>query len=308
MPQRALKLKQASAVLKVEPKELQNLVQFGVVKPKWVDGAYLFDRETLLTAKVAFRLKESLGTRANVLSRLIDVFRASEKRLRSENRSTWSLLAAFPRGGADQAGSSISIARGANRTGHEQSRTLSRPAARAEARRMEEGVPRSAFRCGQGYRGDFRRGDPTHDSQLSRGKARAGDHRCSRSLKSESNAPWWTQTLCVAGISGFRDQYIRGRIPSADLLHRWAEEEHFVWLYSEDILAEYKEVLKRLHVRSAAIGTLINIIREQENLSRFARLTKYRPTPRTMHSVSVPRRDGQTSSSHSTRGTSRRAG
>ena len=57
MLKRALKLKQASAVLKVEPKELQNLVQFGVVKPKRVDGTYLFDRETLLTAKVAFRLK-----------------------------------------------------------------------------------------------------------------------------------------------------------------------------------------------------------------------------------------------------------
>ncbi len=85
MPQRRLKLKQASAVLKVEPKELQNLVQFGVVKPKWVDGAYLFDKETLLTAKVAFRLKESLGTRANVLSRLIEVFRASEKGLRAKN-------------------------------------------------------------------------------------------------------------------------------------------------------------------------------------------------------------------------------
>ena len=54
MPQRALKLKQASAVLKVEPKELQNLVQFGVVKPKRVDGIYLFDKEALLTAKVAF--------------------------------------------------------------------------------------------------------------------------------------------------------------------------------------------------------------------------------------------------------------
>ena len=42
----------------------------------------------------------------------------------------------------------------------------------------------------------------------------------------------------------------------------WAGEDHFVWLYSEEVLAEYKEVLKRLHVRSAAIGTLINIIRE----------------------------------------------
>jgi hypothetical protein len=50
-----------------------------------VDGAYLFDRETLLTAKVALRLRESLGTRANILSRLITVFRASEKRLSKEN-------------------------------------------------------------------------------------------------------------------------------------------------------------------------------------------------------------------------------
>jgi len=85
MERRALKLKQASAVLRVEPKELQNLVQFGVVKPKRVDGTYLFDKGTLLTAKVAFRLKESMGTRANVLSKLIDVFRASEKGLRIKN-------------------------------------------------------------------------------------------------------------------------------------------------------------------------------------------------------------------------------
>jgi hypothetical protein len=67
--------------------------------------------------------------------------------------------------------------------------------------------------------------------------------------------------VVVAGISGFREQYIPGRIPSADLLHRWADEEHFVWLYSEDVLAEYKEVLKRLHVRFGAIGALVNLIR-----------------------------------------------
>jgi len=54
MAQRALKLKQASAVLRVEPKELQNLVQFGVVKPKRVGMVPIFfDKETLLTAKVA---------------------------------------------------------------------------------------------------------------------------------------------------------------------------------------------------------------------------------------------------------------
>lgn len=80
-----LKLKQASAVLQVEPKELQNLVQFGVVKPKRSEGTYYFDPSTLLVAKVAFYLKESLGTRTSVLSKLMDAFSASEEKLKAEN-------------------------------------------------------------------------------------------------------------------------------------------------------------------------------------------------------------------------------
>ena len=61
MQKQRLKLKQASAVLQIAPKELQNLVQFGVVKPKRFEGTYLFDANTLMVAKVAFCLKESLG-------------------------------------------------------------------------------------------------------------------------------------------------------------------------------------------------------------------------------------------------------
>ena len=149
MQQRGLKLKQASAVLKVEPKELQNLVQFGVVKPKRVDGTYFFDRETLLTAKVAFRLKESLGTRANVLSKFIDVFRASEKGTPREEPGIRDLYAPFCRGGTDQIGSSFSIAWRADRTGTEQSGSLSRPTARAKARGLEKRVSGSTLLCGQ---------------------------------------------------------------------------------------------------------------------------------------------------------------
>ena len=85
MQKLGLKLKQASAVLQIEPKELQNLVQFGVVKPKRSEGTYLFDANTLLVAKVAFCLKESLGTRTSVLSKLMNVFLASEKEIKSEN-------------------------------------------------------------------------------------------------------------------------------------------------------------------------------------------------------------------------------
>lgn len=82
-----LKLKQASAVLQVEPKELQNLVQFRVVKPKRSEGMCYFDSSTLLVAKVAFYLKESLGTSTSVLSRLMEAFSASAAKLKAENPS-----------------------------------------------------------------------------------------------------------------------------------------------------------------------------------------------------------------------------
>lgn len=82
-----LKLKQASAVLQVAPKELQNLVQFRVVKPKRSGGTYYFDPSALLVAKVALYLKESLGTRTSVLSKLMDAFSESEEKLKVENPS-----------------------------------------------------------------------------------------------------------------------------------------------------------------------------------------------------------------------------
>ena len=85
MSRQGLKLKQASAVLRIQPKDLQNLVQFGVVKPKRSAGSYFFDTNALLVAKVAFYLKESLGTRTSVLSKLMEAFSACEEKLESEN-------------------------------------------------------------------------------------------------------------------------------------------------------------------------------------------------------------------------------
>lgn len=70
-------------------------------------------------------------------------------------------------------------------------------------------------------------------------------------------------SVLVAGVSGFRDPFVPGRNPSADVLHRWAEKSDFIWLITEDILDEYKEVLKRLRVRSNLIGRVINLIRER---------------------------------------------
>ena len=64
-----LKLKQASAVLGVDPKDLQNLVQFNVLHPLRHDSFYWFDNRLLLEAKVAFYLKESLGASTESLAR-----------------------------------------------------------------------------------------------------------------------------------------------------------------------------------------------------------------------------------------------
>ncbi len=85
-----LKLKQASAVLGVDPKDLQNLVQFKVLRPRRQDGIYWFDGRLLLTAKVAFYLKESLGTSTELLARFTEALSNSiEEGERTTPRYMW---------------------------------------------------------------------------------------------------------------------------------------------------------------------------------------------------------------------------
>ena len=69
MRDRELKLKQASAVLGVPPKDLQNFVQSGVLRPRRVGALYYFNRKALLTAKVAVYLKGSLGASTRYLTK-----------------------------------------------------------------------------------------------------------------------------------------------------------------------------------------------------------------------------------------------
>lgn len=64
-----LKLKQASAVLGVPPKDLQNLVQHRVIQPRRRAGLYYFDRGTLLQAKVVTYLKGSLDASSAYLAK-----------------------------------------------------------------------------------------------------------------------------------------------------------------------------------------------------------------------------------------------
>src|ERR1700730_2586048 len=68
-----LKLKQASAVLGVPPKDLQNLIQLGVIRPARRNGVCWFDTNLLLEAKVAFYLKETLGSSSDLLAKFTEV-------------------------------------------------------------------------------------------------------------------------------------------------------------------------------------------------------------------------------------------
>lgn len=87
-------------------------------------------------------------------------------------------------------------------------------------------------------------------------------------------------SVLVAGISGFREPFVPGRNPSADVLHEWAERKNFVWLITEDILEEYKEVLKRLRVRPNLTGKVINLIRERAEAVKVRSSAEISPDPK----------------------------
>lgn len=70
MPVVALKLKQASAVLRVPPKDLQNLAQFKVVRPRRKAGLLVYDRNALYAARVAFYLKDLIRPSSERLSEM----------------------------------------------------------------------------------------------------------------------------------------------------------------------------------------------------------------------------------------------
>ena len=52
-----------------------------------------------------------------------------------------------------------------------------------------------------------------------------------------------------------------------------------MWLVTEDILDEYKEVLKRLRVRPNLIGKVVNLIRERSEEVRLGSSIEISPDP-----------------------------
>lgn len=69
-------------------------------------------------------------------------------------------------------------------------------------------------------------------------------------------------SVLVAGIAGFKPGRRAANL-SASFLRDWLEHTTFIWLVTEEILSEYKEVLTRLGVRRALVGRIINLLREE---------------------------------------------
>jgi putative PIN family toxin of toxin-antitoxin system len=86
-------------------------------------------------------------------------------------------------------------------------------------------------------------------------------------------------SVLVAGIAGFKRQTATLRNPSGELLRQWLESGTFVWLVSEQILTEYKEVLVRLNVRRHLVGSVVNLLREEAELVNVPFTVDVSPDP-----------------------------
>jgi len=85
--------------------------------------------------------------------------------------------------------------------------------------------------------------------------------------------------VLVAGVAGLKEGYASGKNAGADVLYEWAEKGSFVWLISEEILEEYKEILKRLRVRTNVIGRIVNLIRERAEKVKVRSALEISPDP-----------------------------
>ena len=86
-------------------------------------------------------------------------------------------------------------------------------------------------------------------------------------------------SVLVAVIAGFKSLISDPQSPSAKLLRQWVDHGTFVWLVSEEILAEYKEVLRRLGVRRNLIGIVINHLREEAEFVEVPITVELSPDP-----------------------------
>ncbi len=84
----------------------------------------------------------------------------------------------------------------------------------------------------------------------------------------------------VRGARALRQQPPEPVTPELRLILSWIEDEDsFEWLYSQDILDEYREVLRRLKVPRAVVGRLVNLLAAAATEVIVKDLQRYSPDP-----------------------------
>lgn len=86
-------------------------------------------------------------------------------------------------------------------------------------------------------------------------------------------------SVLVAGISGFRRTPLNPANKSAGLIRDWVDHRAFVWLVSKDIVDEYRDVLRRLGVRRATVGRVLNFLAEHAEHITGGRARSLSPDP-----------------------------
>jgi predicted nucleic acid-binding protein len=86
-------------------------------------------------------------------------------------------------------------------------------------------------------------------------------------------------SVLVAGIAAFKRRDAESPIPSAQFLRDWIEDDTFVWLINEEIVDEYKEILRRRGVRPHLVGAVINLIRSQAEEIPLEATSEISPDP-----------------------------
>lgn len=68
-------------------------------------------------------------------------------------------------------------------------------------------------------------------------------------------------SVAIRAARAFRQQLPAPSTPELKIVLAWRDEpEIFTWLYSQDILTEYREILRRLKVPRHAAGRFINLL------------------------------------------------
>ncbi len=84
-------------------------------------------------------------------------------------------------------------------------------------------------------------------------------------------------SVLVAGVAGMKDSVHESNVASAKFVQRWVEDRTFVWLISDEILEEYREVLARLGVRRPLIGKIVNRLRAKGEHVKLGPTSSARP-------------------------------